>query len=168
MDLSLALSLAHVVSVLAWAAGALVLALILLAARSDAEARGRAATESGVIGAGVLRPASLVATLTALALVAPTGLAVPAGTLLGALLVAATLAARPVLLAPAFARAARTPATAPEALRRTALDLAAQVSALALLVLRPGWSETAILIGLTACAALSVLMFRQLGEPVEA
>lgn len=168
MDLSLALSLAHAVAALAWGAGLLVLALILLAGRGEAGAQARAAAETGVIGARVLRPASLAATVTALALAAQGGLAVPAGLLLGAVLVAAALAPRLVLLGPGGARAARGPAAAPEALRRAALEVAAQGAAFALLILRPGWGGSAILLGLAACAALSVAMFRALGEPAGA
>ena len=162
MDLFLLLDLLHALSAIAWLAGGAVLALILLtAARDDASAR-RAVPEADLIGRRVLRPAGLAALMTGLALAAIAGLALQAWVILSAALIIGSLAARPLILAPAFARAARYPDAVPQALALVRWDLAAQLATLALMIARPGWTGAAILAGLATCIALALALLRSL------
>lgn len=168
MDLFLLLDLFHALSAIAWLAGGAVLALILLSAARDDAATRRAVPEADLIGRRVLRPAGLAALLSGLALAAVAGLALQAWVILSAALLLGTLAARPLLLAPAFAHAARHPNAAPQALALVRWDLAAQLATLALMIARPGWTGAAILAGLATCIALALALLRSLpGEEHE-
>lgn len=165
MSLFLALNLVHFLSALVWVSGGAVLALILLVAGRDPDAGRRAATEAGVIGRRVLRPASVAALATGLLLAAPTGDLGEAWLLLAAALVLGTLVARPLRLEPAFAGAAEgAPDAVARALGLARLDLLAQAAVGLLMVLRPGWTEASILAGLLACLLLAAALLRSLGE----
>lgn len=165
MDLSLALALVHTLSATAWVAGGAVLALILFVGRRPDTAF-RAAPEAALIGRRVLRPPGAVTLATGIVLAAQAGLALAPWVIPASVLVAGSLLARPLLLAPAFAQAQATgaPADVLRALDRARLDLLAQATVLGLVVLRPGWSEAAILAGLLACLLLAVALLRSLGE----
>lgn len=160
MDLFLLLDLFHALSAIVWLSGVTVLALILLTAARDEAASRRAVPEAELIGRRVLRPAGLATLLTGLALAVIAGLATYAWVLLSAAILLASLAARPLLLTPAFARAAQHPDTAPHALALIRWDLAAQLATLALMVARPGWTGAAILAGLATCIALALALLR--------
>lgn len=164
MDLSLALGLAHSAAALAWTAGGLVLALILLAARRDPEAARRALPEARLIGRRVLGPLGLATILTGAPLAALLGLGAEAWVLLGAALVLAGLAARRLWIEPALALAEAGRAPVGRALRLAALEPAAVAAAVALMALRPGWGEAAILAGLLACLALALALARSLDD----
>ena len=82
--------------------------------------------------------------------------------ILSAALIIGSLAARPLILAPAFARAARYPDAVPQALALVRWDLAAQLATLALMIARPGWTGAAILAGLATCIALALALLRSL------
>lgn len=166
MDLLLALSLAHALSALLWAGAAAVLAVVLLAAAGAPDAAPRAEAGAASVGRRALRPAALATLATGLALALPAGPALAPWAVLAAAVVLASLAARPLLLAPAFDRApsGQEAEAAPRALRLALLDLLAQGAALALMALRPGWAETAILAGLLACLLLALALLRSLGD----
>jgi uncharacterized membrane protein len=163
--MDLYLDLAHALAAIVWLAGGAVLALILLAARTPDTAR-RAAAEAELIGRRVLAPASAMTLVTGLLLAMPAGLGGEAWVVLGSLFVVGSLAARTVLLAPAFADATSkgSRAATGRALGLALLDLGAQGATLALMFLRPGWTEAAILAGLVACLLLAVALLRSLGE----
>ena len=167
MDLSLLLQLLHALSAIVWVAGAAVLALILMASRGDDAATLRAVPEVALVGGRVLLPMGLLALLSGTALAAQADLGLEAWVVLGSGLLLASHAARLHLLAPATARAlsAQSPEPARRALRLSALDLGAQAALLLLLVVKPGWSEAAILVGLVACLVLAVALSRNLAEP---
>jgi hypothetical protein len=156
MDLLLALELAHWLAALVWAAGAAVLALILLIARRDAAAATRARPEAALVTARALRPATLALLLTGLPLAWAAGQLPEAWVILSAALAVATLVAGRLHVAPALAAGAPQPA-----LRLAGLELAAQAAPFALMVAQPGWSETAILAGLIACVALAAALLRE-------
>ena len=168
MEPFLALDLVHVLAALVWLSGGAVLALILLTAHRDRSARQRALPEIALIGRRVLQPAAAITLATGLLLAAgPTGVASEAWLILGAALVLLSLAAHPVLLAPALAQAEDSPEAAVRALGLAGLDLAAQAAVVVLIVLRPGWTEAFILAGLAACLALAVALLRSLGDTAQ-
>lgn len=166
--MDLFLDLAHAAAALVWLAGAAVLALILVVAGRDPGASRRAAAEAEVIGRRVLAPASALTLVTGLLLVGPAGLGAEAWVVLGSVLVLGSLVARPLLLAPAFARAAEqgTGDAAGRALGLARLDLAAQAAVAGLMMLRPGWTEAAILAGLVLCLLLAAALLRSLDDLV--
>ena len=166
MDLLLALNLVHALGAIAWLAGGAVLALILLFAGGRPDAALRAVPEAALIGSRVLRPTGAVTLATGILLATQAGLAFVPWVILASALVAGSLLAHPLLLAPALAEAEATgaPAAIRRALDRARLDLLPQVAVLALMVLRPGWFEAAILAGLAACLLLALALLRSLGE----
>jgi hypothetical protein len=164
--MDLYLDLAHAVAAIVWLTGGAVLALIILVAGRDPGASLRAVGEAEVIGRRVLAPAASATLATGLLLAGPAGLEAEAWVVLGAVLVLGSLVARPLVLAPAFARAAGqgTAIASGRALGLALLDLTAQAAVVGLMVLRPGWTEAAILLGLLACLLLAVALLRSLGE----
>jgi len=172
MDMFLVLGLLHLAAGFVWAAGVLILALILLAARRDDDATIRALSEAAHLGRRVLRPAILVTVATGLALAAPAGLLGEASIVLSTALAVVAMVAGATVVAPACEQASGMPRGAAlirgrHALRLAGLDLGGQGAAIGLMILAPGWGGAAILGGLVACLVLAgaLLNEAEAGEP---
>lgn len=168
MDILLAIGLLHIVSGLVWAAGVVVLSLILLAARRDEDATLRALPETATLARRVLRPAILVATLSGLVLAAEGGLLTEAWVVLSTALALGALVAEAMVIGPACRRAHGMPRGAAlvrgrQALGQAGLGLGAQAAAIGLAILTPGWGGAAILAGLAVCLALVAALWREAG-----
>ena len=166
MDILLVIGLLHVVAGLVWAAGVVVLALILLAARHDEDATLRALPETAHLARRVLRPAILVATLSGLVLAAEGGLLTEAWVVLSTALALGALVAEATVIGPACRQARGMPRGAAlvrgrQALGQAGLDLGAQAAAIGLAILTPGWGGAAILAGLVACLVLATALLRE-------
>lgn len=164
MDILLTLGLVHSVLAIAWAASGLVLGLVLLAARSGAEAAARAVPEALLLGRSVLRPLGIGTFLTGAPLAALLGLGLEAWVLLGGALLLGMALLRRAVVEPALVAAQAGEEPAARALRLAALDPAATLGAGLLMALRPGWGEAAILGGLLACLLLALALLRSLSE----
>jgi hypothetical protein len=137
----------------------------LAAGRDDAAAL-RAVAEAELIGRRVLRPAAVLTLLSGLVLAVHAGLAFEAWVWLSAALLLGSVAARPLVLAPALAAAAsrKEAAAAHRALGLVLRDLGAQAGVLVLMVAKPGWTGAAVLLGLGVCLALAVALLRSLSD----
>jgi hypothetical protein len=164
MDLILSLELGHAVASIVWLAGGAVLALILLAAGRDDAAALRAVGEAELIERRVLCPAAILTLLSGLVLAGAAGAAFEAWVWLSTALLLGALVARRLVVAPALAGARQDAEAAHRALGLVLRDLGAQVGVLALMVVKPGWTGAAVLLGLGVCIALAVALLRSLSE----
>ena len=163
MDILLALGLLHVVAGLVWAAGVVILALILFAARRDDDAALRALPETAHLARRVLHPASLVTVATGCALALRAGALGEAPVVLSTTLALVALVTGIRIVAPACEQAREMPRGAAlvrgrQALGLARLNLGGQGAAIGLLVLAPSWGGAAILGGLVACLALALAL----------
>lgn len=155
MDLYPLLKLTHVAAAILWVGGASVLTLLvtLLMRRGDDRATMAGVSYVALLGQRVFAPTGMLAILSGLSLAWLGGWFPAAWTLIAVAIVAGTFVLGAAILGPACERAVATwaagdlPAAMGQGrrvLRLVALDLGAQWSIIALMVLKPGWTDPAL------------------------
>lgn len=175
MDLYLLLKLVHILGAIVWVGGASVLTLLvmLLDRKGDDLATLTSLDYIGTLGSRVFAPVGLLTILTGLTLGWLGGWGFAAWTVLAALTVACTFLLGALVLGPASERTVRiwkqegdlaaAMALGRRALRLTKLDLGAQFAIIALMVLKPGWTDPLLIVP-AAILGLGVLAYA-LGAP---
>jgi uncharacterized membrane protein len=158
MDLYLLLKLVHVVGAIVWVGGASILTLlcVILDRRGDDQATLTGVSHVATIGNRVFAPVGLGVILTGLVLAWLGGYGFAAWTVLAVLIVVCTFTLGAFVLGPTCERTvklwAETGDTAAaigsgrRVLRLVKLDLGGQFAIIALMVLKPGWTDPLLLV----------------------
>ncbi|TNC68514.1 DUF2269 family protein [Rubellimicrobium roseum] len=158
MDPYLLLKLVHVVGAILWVGGASIMTLLvlLLDRRGDDAATMTGVSYVALLGNRVFLPLSLLVILTGLGLAWLGGWGFAAWTVLATAVVVATAALGGAVLGPTTERAvkvwrdegdmAQAIALGRRVLRLVKVDLGGQFAIIALMVLKPGWTDPALLV----------------------
>lgn len=169
MDFHAGLAVLHIAAALVWIAGGVstVLTGILRKARASADEQVAQLQSLTFLGIHFFFPVTVVAVATGLALVYMSPGGWEAFTILGLLGTAATLAFNALVLHPTGRRAvtiARERGTIGALImlkrfsRLAKFDLALRVSVVAVMILKPDWTDTGALLGLAAILAIGALV----------
>jgi uncharacterized membrane protein len=158
MELLLLLKLAHVVGAIIWVGGASVLTLmcLMLDRKGDDQATLTGISQVAMMGNRVFAPIGLAVIVSGLLLAWLAGYGFQAWTILATVIVAGTFTLGAAVLGPTCERCVKTwaetgdTATAIGIGRRVLalvkLDLAAQFAIISLMVLKPGWVDTLMIV----------------------
>ncbi len=158
MDLYLLLKLVHVVGAIVWVGGASILTLlcVLLDRRGDDHATLTGVSYVALLGNRVFAPLGLGVIVTGLVLAWLAGTGFAAWTVLAVVIVAGTFTLGALVLGPTCERTvklwAETGDTASaiglgrRVLRLVKLDLGGQFAIIALMVLKPGWTDPLLVV----------------------
>lgn len=157
MDLYLLLKFVHVMGAILWVGGAAILTLLvaILDRRGDDAATMTGVSYVALLGNRVFAPVGLVVILTGLVLAWLGGYGFSAWTVLAVVIVAGTFTMGAAVLGPTCERAVKTWAEAGDAaaialgrrvLRLVKLDLGGQFAIIALMVLKPGWTDPLLVV----------------------
>lgn len=175
MDLYLLLKLVHVMGAIVWVGGASILTLLcaVLDRRGDDQATLTGVSYVALLGNRVFAPMGLGVILSGLVLAWLGGYGVAAWTVLAVAVVACTFALGALVLGPTCERTvtlwAETGDTAAaigsgrRVLRLVKLDLGGQFAIIALMVLKPGWTDPLLLVP-AAILALGGLAYAMHGS----
>lgn len=178
MDLYLLLKFAHVVGAILWVGGASILTLLVLILdrRGDDAATLTGVSYVALLGNKVFAPVGLVVIVLGLILAWLGGYGFAAWTVLSAAVVACTFTLGATVLGPSCERTMRIWEDTREAalcigmgrrvLRLVKLDLAGQYAIIALMVLKPGWTDPLLLVPALILAVGGVAFLR--GTPAPA
>jgi uncharacterized membrane protein len=156
MDLYALLKLVHIAAAITWVGGATLMTVLLLALmRRDDEDTLRFLSYTSLLGNRFFVPVALITIIVGLVLAWLGGWGLAAWTVLAAGTVAVTFTLGGAVLSPAadrclaLWRAGDTPAAMElgrRVIRLTKFDLAAQWAIIALMVLKPGWTDPLLLV----------------------
>lgn len=169
MEIHTAIVILHIAAALVWVSGgiATVVTGILRKARSSADEQVAQLQSLTFLGIHFFFPATIVATLTGFALVYLSPQGWEAYTVLGLLGTAATLAFNALILHPTGRRAVAVAGTrgtiaALVDLKRFSrlakFDLALRLTVVALMIIKPDYTDTGALLGLAAILAIGALV----------
>lgn len=169
MDLYLLLKLVHILGAILWVGGATIMAILalILDRRGDEAALLGAMDSFGLLGNRVFLPLSLLVIATGLVMAWLGGWGFAAWTVLAFVTVVCTAVLGATVLGPTLERAIALRKAGDEAgavalgrwtLRLVKLDLGGQFAIIALMVVKPGWADPALLVP-AAILALGVLLF---------
>jgi uncharacterized membrane protein len=168
MDFVSLLKFVHVCAAVLWVGGGITMVLggLLLARTRSPDDQMTHVRTVALLGTRLFMPASLVTLVSGLSLQFAAGWGWQPFTVLGLIGVAFTATFGAMVLGPSCERAAKMAqswgaVSALPMLRRiyrlAALDYAVQISIVFLMVVKPGWQDLAILVGLGAVIALAAL-----------
>ncbi|EYD74809.1 hypothetical protein Rumeso_03621 [Rubellimicrobium mesophilum DSM 19309] len=158
MELYLLLKFVHVVGAILWVGGAAILTLlvVILDRRGDDRATLTGVSYVGLLGNKVFAPLGMLVILLGLVLAWLGGYGFAAWTVLAAAIVACTFLLGAMVLGPTCERTVRIWEDTGEAalcigmgrrvLRLVKLDLGGQFAIIALMVLKPGWTDPLLLV----------------------
>lgn len=180
MDLYLLLKFLHVAMAIVWVGGAsiLTLLLVILMKRGDDQASLTAMSYMGLLGNRVFAPVGGVTILSGLVLAWLGGWFPMAWTLLAPAIVACTFVLGATVLGPTGERivklwqagdTAGAMTASRKLMRLVALDLGAQWAIIALMVMKPGWTDAALAVpAALILAGLAVALRRPVAPQTQA
>jgi uncharacterized membrane protein len=174
MDLYSLLKLVHIVGAILWVGGATIMTILVLLIdrRNDDRETMAAVTHLGLLGNRVFLPLSLLVILSGLILAWLGSWGFAAWTVLAFVAVVGTSGLGGAVLGPTLERSialwkegreSEAIALCRRVLRLVKLDLAAQFAIIALMVLKPGWTDTALIVP-AACVAVGAALYLRDGS----